>query len=90
MLKFLIRAFAIYRISRMIAIETGPFRIFARLRPTEPQADSTDWIAEGLNCPLCLSIYVSILVMVLPERAVLCLALSGAASWLYSQERATL
>jgi hypothetical protein len=85
--KFIIKAFCVYRLSRMITIETGPFRLFSRFRPPAPPLGSQNWIAEGFNCPFCLSVYVALFVMILPDKIVYWLALSGMASWLYSQEK---
>jgi hypothetical protein len=85
MRNFIIRAFCVYRISRMVTIETGPFGIFKRLRPVEKE--DSNWFVEGMNCPLCASIYVSILVVFLPEKYVNWLALSGLASFLYASEK---
>jgi hypothetical protein len=83
MVQFLVRAFCVYRISRMVTVETGPFGLFRLLRP--PETDH--WFNEGMNCPLCASIYVAILVMFLPEKIVNWLALSGLASFLYASEK---
>jgi hypothetical protein len=87
-MNFLIKAFAVYRVSRMVTCETGPFAIFKRIRPPEPtDTNHTDWIAEGMNCPLCASVYVAILVMFLPDKIVRWLALSGLASFIFASEK---
>lgn len=47
-----------YRLSHMIAIEDGPFDVFAMLRERIGQKS---WIGRGLHCPLCISFWVSAL-----------------------------
>lgn len=54
---FLIAALAVYRISRMLAVEEGPFKVFTTLREWPPH-DS--WVARGLECPLCVSFWVAL------------------------------
>lgn len=57
---FVLAAFAIYRLSRMIALEEGPFRWFAMLQSLTEKQDT--WVKRGLNCPACLSFWFSFLV----------------------------
>ena len=47
-----------------------------------------DWVASGVRCPLCLSLYVAPVLLGLTwlpggTAVVACLGLAGAASWLY-------
>jgi hypothetical protein len=77
MLELIIRAFATYRVARMITVETGPFGIFRSIRPVE----NDHWFNEGMNCPLCASVYVAIVMLLLPKKVVYWLAISGIASW---------
>ncbi len=48
---------AIYRLSYLIAKEDGPFDMFASLRGKIGQEG---WFGRGLNCPNCLSFWISI------------------------------
>lgn len=56
----IVSALAAYRMARMMAVETGPFAIFARMRRhIDPQQKT--WIGIGLNCPYCLGLWSSLL-----------------------------
>lgn len=48
---------AVYRVSRMIADEEGPFSAFTWLRGRFP---SNTWIGRGLECILCVSFWVAL------------------------------
>jgi hypothetical protein len=50
-------ALAVYRLSRMISDEEGPFAVFTKLRGL---AKSDTWIGRGLECILCVSVWVSL------------------------------
>lgn len=54
-LEFILAALAVYRVSRMIAMEDGPADVFARLRD---KAGQSNWIGRGLNCPMCISFWL--------------------------------
>ena len=77
--QFIIDALATYRLARMIACESGPFDIFVRLR-----GHAKDWVADGLSCPMCLSVWLSFLIRFLPTRLRSSLALSACACLIYS------
>lgn len=53
---FLLAVLAVYRLSHMVALEDGPFDVFANLREKTGQ---TDWIGRGLHCALCISFWLS-------------------------------
>jgi hypothetical protein len=54
----IVASLAAWRIARMIAIEEGPFSIFARLRGAiDPNQKS--WIGRGLGCMACLSFWIA-------------------------------
>lgn len=57
---YLLAALAVYRIARMIVHEEGPFGVFAWLQ--DKTKKQSNWIERGLNCPLCLSWWLSLLV----------------------------
>lgn len=100
-ISLVIAVLADYRISRMVAIEEGPFEIFLNLRgwlydkfPKGPPDKL--WVANGLTCPVCLSFWFSIPFAVLLYYQLhldwyailwLWLALSGAVTFLYKLEK---
>ncbi len=50
-------ALATFRVSRMIALEEGPFSLFSKLRDRFTQRT---WVGRGLACPMCLSFWVAL------------------------------
>lgn len=56
-LTFLIAGLAVYRVSRMIADEEGPFMVFSKLRGL---ARPDTWVARGLECIMCVSVWVAL------------------------------
>lgn len=54
---FLLALLGIYRLSHMIAMEDGPFDVFAGLRD---RAGQRDWVGRGLHCPLCISFWLAL------------------------------
>jgi hypothetical protein len=55
---FLLALLGVYRLSHMIAMEDGPFDMFAELRDAVGQRT---WIGRGLHCVLCVSFWASLL-----------------------------
>lgn len=56
-LTFALAALAVYRLSRMITDEEGPFSVFTKLRGRfKPE----DWIGRGLECIMCVSVWVAL------------------------------
>lgn len=53
---FVIAVLAVYRASRMLAHEDGPFTVFAWVRGKLGQKN---WIGRGLHCPLCLGFWLA-------------------------------
>lgn len=57
-------AFATWRISRMIALEEGPFSIFSWVRGhLDPL--QTSWLGRGISCVFCISFWVALFLAVL-------------------------
>lgn len=56
-LKFIIAALAVYRVSRMITDEEGPFEVFTKLRG---RFKPDTWIGRGLECMMCVSFWVAL------------------------------
>ena len=57
-LTFALAALAVYRLSRMLTDEDGPFEAFTRLRGL---ARPDTWIGRGLECIMCMSVWVALL-----------------------------
>jgi hypothetical protein len=77
---FVVGALAVWRLTHALNVEDGPARLFARLRRT---LGRSRW-GSALGCFYCLSLWVGLPVAALigstlAERALLWLALSGAA-----------
>lgn len=90
-LDFAVAGLASYRVARMVADEDGPGRVFARVRAVAEDRGPA-WLADGLSCPLCASVWAAPVVLALGRTVagawlVAALAVSGAASWLYLAER---
>lgn len=59
---FALAALAVYRLSRMISDEEGPFAVFTWLRGlTKPDT----WIGRGMECIMCVSVWIALPVMVM-------------------------
>jgi hypothetical protein len=85
---FALAALAVYRAARMLADEEGPFSLFARLRgAVDP--DQRTWVGRGLNCPLCIGLWLALPVALALSTDWLLwwFGLAGAAAWLHRQER---
>lgn len=55
---FVLVTLAVYRVARIIAMEDGPFDVFARIRGAiDPNQRA--WIGRGLNCVLCISFWIA-------------------------------
>lgn len=57
LMTFVLASLAVYRLSRMIADEEGPFAVFTKLRGAFPP---THWVGRGLECIMCVSFWVSL------------------------------
>lgn len=56
---FLVAGLAVYRLSRAIAEEEGPFSAFTRLRGAlDP--DQQTWLGRGINCAMCVSFWLAL------------------------------
>ena len=54
---FALASFAVYRLSRMITDEEGPFMVFTKLRGL---AKPDTWVGRGLECIMCVSVWVAL------------------------------
>jgi hypothetical protein len=64
--RLLLAAFAVYRAAGLIALDSGPFGAFERLRALagrwaayKPRYSLAWSLAEGLNCPYCLGVWLA-------------------------------
>ena len=55
----LIWSLIIYRISTDIAYMSGPFNVFEHFR-TWCIDHAPDWVSEGVNCPICISWWLAV------------------------------
>lgn len=84
---FIIAAFGVYRMARMIVEEEGPFAVFVWLRGVV-DPDQRTWIGRGINCFYCVSFWIALIATLAIGAAWWWwLGLAGAAIWLYGQER---
>lgn len=67
---------AVYRVAYMIAKEDGPFDALAWIRGKIDPMQHT-WIGRGLNCVLCLSWWLSLVVFALGGSWLEWLAVAG-------------
>lgn len=68
--RLIVLILAVYRLSRMIAIEDGPADIFTKFRSTLSQES---WVGRGFYCVLCLSFWLSLLAAILAYRKPRCI-----------------
>ena len=54
---FIVAGLAIYRISRMLTEEEGPFAVFSTLRGLFPPVN---WVGRGMECVMCVSVWVAL------------------------------
>ena len=57
-LHLLLAVLAVYRLSYLIAVETGPFGLAQWLRDRAQQGPG--WVAEGVACVLCVSFWLAL------------------------------
>ena len=101
-LQFVVVVLAIYRLASLIGREEGPYLpigplkdgqfqtgVFERLRQlTGAYAEQSTSLSRGIQCPLCIGLYATIVVIVLwlvpnADLIVLWLGLAGGAKFLY-------
>lgn len=56
--QFALVTLAVYRVSRLITLEDGPFDVFAKIRGKIDPNQRT-WIGRGLSCVLCVSFWIA-------------------------------
>lgn len=90
LLRWVFAVFAVYRVSRMLALEEGPFSLFDRLRDS---VGGDNWLSRGVNCPYCIGFYVALAAaLAVTERAsavelvMMWLSIAGAQTYLQATE----
>jgi hypothetical protein len=96
--KFLLLTLVIYRLTRLVTLDEGPFGVFLKLRAglgaydlgANGQAKTN--LGRGISCPHCAGIWLALIVTLVAygwqvETMVYWLALAGAQSFLQSLER---
>lgn len=59
-LVFVIYTLAVYRVAYMVTREEGPLGVFVWLRGKVDPNQQT-WIGRGLNCILCVSVWIGLI-----------------------------
>lgn len=74
---FILATLAAYRVSYAITREEGPIGVFAFMRGHIDPNQRT-WLGRGLNCVLCISFWVTLIIALLLSASVLeWLAMAG-------------
>lgn len=61
-LLFVAAGLGVYKLSRAIAMEEGPFSLFLKIRDLAGQAT---WVGRGMQCPSCLSFWIALVLAAL-------------------------
>jgi hypothetical protein len=68
LVRWVLAALTVYRLSELVALDDGPFQFFARLRRwagVHPDDLIRENLAELLHCPYCLGVWFGAVVVVL-------------------------
>lgn len=66
-IRWVLAALAVYRLSELVALDDGPFQIFARLRRwagVHPDDLIRENLAELIHCPYCLGVWFGAMLVV--------------------------
>jgi len=74
MIDILLWVLSTYRLTIMVVYEDGPFDVFKSLRFA---LGFNPWFNKGINCPWCVSFWVSLVVMFLPYWINMWFAIAG-------------
>lgn len=61
---FVVLSLAVWRVSRIIVAEDGPFDLLAKMRSRFEIDKQRTWIARGLMCVACISFWLGLIVAV--------------------------
>lgn len=73
-MELLIWILATYRLTILIVYEDGPFDVLIKLRSS---FSINQWLNKGINCPWCVSFWLSLFVLFLPTIVTTWLAIAG-------------
>lgn len=60
-IKLILAILAVYRLSTDFAQEAGPYEVYSHVRGWVMQRyGPDDWRSEGVNCPICVSFWLSL------------------------------
>lgn len=69
-LRLVVVALAVYRVSHMIVMESGPFKVFGRWRKwliawdaagnPDGLPEKSHWLVEGIMCVFCVSFWLAL------------------------------
>jgi hypothetical protein len=84
---FLLLFLASYRLTRMIAMEDGPFDVFLNFRgwiyeKYDPENTQEANIVRLIECPYCISVWTSLILYFSPVILIFPLGIAGAVSLL--------
>lgn len=81
MTNFLIYVLAVFRLTRLLVYEDGPFDVLPRYRAFLAKHSTKNVLADMLlklfSCKYCLGVWVAIILLYVPKVVVTGLALSG-------------
>lgn len=60
-LTFVILSLAVWRVTRIIVVEDGPFDVFVKLRARLGAHKQETWVQRGLTCMACISFWLGII-----------------------------
>ena len=61
---FVVLALAVWRVSRIVVAEDGPFDLLARMRSRFEIDKQRTWVSRGLMCVACISFWLGLIVAV--------------------------
>lgn len=75
LVRFVLAVLATCRATHMVVREDGPAEVFLKLRTAAlMQFGDEHWVTQGVNCPLCVSFWLSLLMWFMPKQILIWLA----------------
>lgn len=79
--KFVLLSLATFRLTQLISKEDGPYNIFSNFRfwlvKNSEKNKTIQTISDGVHCPYCLSVWLSFIIMLMPDIIIKGLAIAG-------------
>jgi hypothetical protein len=79
----LLFVFAVFRITRIVWLEDGPFDLTLKLRTWIMASEKETAFQRGIVCPFCISFWVAILLFFAPWNLVYLIGLMGGAAVIF-------